>query len=76
VGRKKEAREMLETVPLDVTWQKPALERLVAMAWWPSDAKRSSQMETLWRQTTGSAAPKGALDVLEEVSRKMDKPTL
>ncbi|MDE2141375.1 MAG: tetratricopeptide repeat protein [Elusimicrobia bacterium] len=75
VGRKKEAREMLESVPLDVTWQKPALERLVAMAWWPSDPKRSSQMEKLWQATTGSAAPKGALDVLEEVSRKMDEPS-
>ena len=73
VGRKKEAREMLETVPLDVAWQKPALERMVAMAWWPSDPARSAQMEKLWRATMGSAAPKGALDVLEEVSRKMDE---
>lgn len=74
VGRKKEAREMLESVPLEAPWQKPALERLVAMSWWPADKTRSRQMETLWQTTMGSAAPKGALDVLEEVSRKMDEP--
>lgn len=73
VGRKAEAREMLESVPLDVPWQKPALERLVATAWWPSDAKRGAQMENLWRATMGSAAPKNALDVMEEASRKMDE---
>lgn len=75
VGRKKEAREMLESVPLEASWQKPALERLVAMSWWPADPARGRQMETLWRVTMGSAAPKGALDVLEEVSRKMDEPS-
>jgi tetratricopeptide (TPR) repeat protein len=75
LGRKKEAREMLESVPLDATWQKPALERLIAMSWWPSDPERSRQMETLWRSVMGSAAPRGALDVLEEVSRKMDEPS-
>lgn len=73
VGRKKEAREMLESVPLDAPWQKPALERLVALAWWPSDKTRSLQMEKLWQAVTGGAAPKGALDVLEEVSRRMDE---
>jgi len=73
VGRKDEARAMLESVPLDAPWQKPALERLVALAWWPSDEARSRQMETLWQRTMGTAAPKGALDVLAEVSRRMDE---
>lgn len=73
VGRKKEARELLESVPLDAPWQKPALERLVAMSWWPSDPERSRAMETLWRRAMGSAAPKGALDVMEEVSRKLEE---
>lgn len=74
VGRKDEARAMLESVPLDAPWQKPALERLVALAWWPSDEARSRQMETLWQKTMGTAAPKGALDVMAEVSRKLEEP--
>lgn len=75
VGRKKEAREMLESVPLEAPWQKPALERLVALAWWPSDPERSGRMEKLWQATMGSAAPKGALDVMEEVSKRMEEPS-
>ena len=74
VGRKTEAREVLESVPLDAPWQKPALERLIAMSWWPSDPSRSRQMETLWQAVMGGAVPRGALDVLEEVSRKMEEP--
>ena len=72
VGRKAEAREMLESIPLDAPWQKPALERLVAMSWWPSDAKRSSEMEVVWRKVMGGAPPTGALSMLEEISRKME----
>lgn len=72
VGRKDEARAILESVPLDAPWQKPALERLVALSWWPCDAKRSGEMEVVWRKVMGGAPPKGALDMLEEVSRKMD----
>lgn len=70
LGRREDAREMLESVPLDVPWQKPALERLVAMAWWPRDADKRKQMESLWKSVMGSAPPRGALDILEEVSRK------
>lgn len=72
LGRKKDAREMLEAVPLDVAWQKPALERMVAMAWWPQDADKRKQMESLWRSVMGGAPGRGAMDVLEEVSRKME----
>ena len=72
LGRKKDAREMLETVPLDVSWQKPALERMVAMAWWPQDAEKRRQLESLWQNATGGASGRGAMDVLEEVSRKME----
>jgi Flp pilus assembly protein TadD len=72
LGRKKDAREMLEAVPLDVAWQKPALERMVAMAWWPQDAEKRRQMESLWKGVTAGAASRGALDVLEEVSRRME----
>ena len=72
LGRKKDAREMLETVPLDVAWQKPALERMVAMAWWPQDAEKRKQMESLWKSVMGGAPGRGAMDVLEEVSRKME----
>jgi protein O-GlcNAc transferase len=73
LGRKKEAREMLESVPLDAPWQKPALERLIAMSWWPSDPARGREMEALWRRVMGGAPPRGTLDVLEEVSRKMEE---
>jgi tetratricopeptide (TPR) repeat protein len=73
VGRKKEALEVLESIPLDAPWQKPALERMIAMSWWPSDPSRSRQMESLWQKVMGGAAPRGALDVLEEVSRKMEE---
>ena len=72
LGRKKDSREMLETVPLNVAWQKPALERMVAMAWWPQDAEKRRQMETLWKGVTGGVVARGAMDVLEEVSRKME----
>jgi tetratricopeptide (TPR) repeat protein len=74
LGRKAEAKEMLESVPLDAPWQKPALERLVALAWWPTDAARRRDMEALWRRVMGGASSHGALDVLEEVSRRMDQP--
>lgn len=72
LGRKKDAREILESVPLDVPWQKPALERMVAMAWWPQDAAKRAQMETLWQTVTGASAPRGALSILEEVSKKFE----
>ena len=72
LGRKKDAREMLESVPLNVSWQKAALERMVAMAWWPQDAERRRQMESLWKSVMGGAPGRGAMDVLEEVSRKME----
>jgi tetratricopeptide (TPR) repeat protein len=72
LGRKAEAKEMLESVPLDAPWQKPALERLVALAWWPTDAARRREMEALWRRVMGGAASGGALDVIEEVSRRME----
>lgn len=48
-GRKEEAKAMLESVPLEAPWQKPALERLIAMAWWPSDPERSRALEAAWR---------------------------
>ncbi len=47
--RKPEARALLEAVPLDAPWQKPALERLIAMAWWPADPERSRGLELAWR---------------------------
>lgn len=72
VGRKKDACEMLQSVPLDVPWQKPALERLVAMVWWPQDAEKRKQMESLWNSAMGGVPPRGVRDILEEVSRKMD----
>lgn len=75
LGRKAEAKEMLESVPLDASWQKPALERLVALSWWPSDGGRSREMEALWRRTMGGAPAKGAQEVLEEVSRRLGDPS-
>jgi|GEM_PF-1789459 len=75
MGRKAEAKEMLESVPLDAPWQKPALERLVALAWWPTDAGRRSDMETLWRRVMGGSPPAGVLEVLDEVSRRMEEPS-
>jgi tetratricopeptide (TPR) repeat protein len=72
LGRKKDAREMLESVPLNVSWQRPALERMVAMAWWPQDAEKRREMESLWKSVMGGAPGRGAMDVLEEVSRKME----
>ncbi len=75
VGRKDEARAMLQSVPLDAPWQKPALERLVAMAWWPSEGSKSREMEELWARTMGNVAPNNARDVMAEVSRKMDGPS-
>ncbi|MBI4062208.1 MAG: tetratricopeptide repeat protein [Elusimicrobia bacterium] len=71
LGRRKDAREMLEAVPLDVSWQKPALERMVAMAWWPQDPEKRRRMESLWRSVVGGTPGRGAMDMLEEVSRKM-----
>lgn len=76
MGRKNDARTILEEVPLDVPWQKPALERMVAMAWWPKEPERKRQMETLWRDVMGGAPRAGGvMDVLEEVSRKMETPS-
>lgn len=73
MGRKDDARATLEAVPLDVPWQKPALERLVALAWWPKDPEKKRQLETLWRTVMGGAPrPGGMLDVLEELSRRLD----
>ncbi|MDE2490454.1 MAG: tetratricopeptide repeat protein [Elusimicrobia bacterium] len=72
-GRRVEAKAMLESVPLDASWQKPALERLVALSWWPSDAERSRALEVLWRRVVGGAPPVGALEALAEASRKMEE---
>ena len=73
MGRKSDARGILEKVPLNVPWQKPALERMVAMAWWPKDPERKIQMEALWRDVMGGAPRAGGvMDVLEEVCRKME----
>ncbi len=73
-GRKAEAKAMLESVPLDAPWQKPALERLVALSWWPAGGERSRQMETLWRRVMGGVAQAGAQDMMAEVSRRMEEP--
>lgn len=75
LGRKDEAKAMLESVPLDAPWQKPALERLVALAWWPTDTERRKEMESLWRRVMGDAPSRGACDVLEEVSRRLERPS-
>jgi tetratricopeptide (TPR) repeat protein len=75
VGRKADAREMLESVPLDAPWQKPALERLIAVSWWPSDAERGARLEALWRTVVAGAAASAASDAMEEVSRRMDGPS-
>jgi Flp pilus assembly protein TadD len=72
VGRKEEAKVLLESIPLEAPWQKPALERLVAMCWWPSDPERIRAMEVVWRKVMGGAPPTGTLGMLEEFSRKMD----
>lgn len=71
MGRKAEARAALEAVPLDAEWQKPALERLVAMAWWPGDPERKKAMESLWAKAAGRGSGAG-LELLEEVGRKLD----
>ena len=72
VGRKTEALLMLESIPLDAPWQKPALERMIAMSWWPSDAKRGARIETLWRTVMGGGSARGARDAMEEASRRME----
>lgn len=72
LGRKSEAKEMLESVPLDAPWQKPALERLVALGWWPKEPERARKLEDLWSRVMGGAPPASALAVLEEVSRKLE----
>lgn len=74
LGRKAEAREMLESVPLDAPWQKPALERLVALAWWPADAERGRALEALWRRVMGGAPATGVRELMEEASRRMERP--
>lgn len=53
-GFKDESRAVLEAIPLDAPWQKAALERLVAMAWWPSDPARSAAMEEAWRKASAT----------------------
>jgi protein O-GlcNAc transferase len=72
LGRKDEARATLQTVPLEAEWQRPALERLVALSWWPTEPEKRQKMETLWRRVTGAAPPTGVLGILEEVSRRLD----
>ncbi len=73
MGRKAQAKEMLESVPLDAPWQKPALERLVALAWWPTDPQRRRDLEALWRRVVGGA-PAAARDLIEEASRRLERP--
>lgn len=55
LGRRDEARAALEAVPLDAPWQRAALERMVALGWWPKDADRARVFETLWRESAGRA---------------------
>lgn len=73
MGRREEATRMLDSIPLDAPWQKPALERLVAMSWWPDDPARGRAIEELWRRVVGGTLPSQALQVLEEVSRPLDE---
>lgn len=49
LGRREEARTALEAVPLDAPWQRAALERLVALGWWPKEPERARAFEALWR---------------------------
>jgi len=72
VGRKAEAKALLEAIPLEAPWQKPALERMVAMSWWPSDPERSRAMEVVWQKVMGTSHATGAQALLDEMSRKMD----
>ena len=69
--RRKDAREMLESIPFDASWQKPALERLVALAGWPAADARGRSLEALWRRVMDGGVPTKASDLLEEVSRNM-----
>jgi tetratricopeptide (TPR) repeat protein len=69
LGRKDEAKEALEAVPYDAPWERPALERLVASAWWPSDPEKRAALEGLWRRVMDGAS---GTDFLAEVSRKLD----
>lgn len=48
LGRREEARVALEAVPLDAPWQRAALERLVALGWWPKEPERAKAFEALW----------------------------
>ncbi len=56
LGRRDEARTALEAVPLDAPWQRAALERLVALGWWPNEPERAKAFEALWHgETVGRA---------------------
>lgn len=72
VGRREEARAMLESVPLEAPWQKPALERLVALSWWPLEAERGRAMDAAWRNATVGAPSGGTSEILDELSRRME----
>lgn len=70
LDRKQEAREVLDRVPLDVTWHRLALERLVGMS--PEEQPKRRAMEAMLKRSP-TQRTKGLKAILAQLERDWDK---
>ncbi|MBI4422482.1 MAG: tetratricopeptide repeat protein [Elusimicrobia bacterium] len=72
-GRRKQAKEMLDKVPLDMPWHRLALERLVRMSWRKEDRPKRKLMERMLETAPPPPAKRHGLEAfLTELGQKWD----
>ncbi|MBI5201904.1 MAG: tetratricopeptide repeat protein [Elusimicrobia bacterium] len=68
LDRKQEAREVLERVPLDVTWHRLALERLVTMS--PQEQPKRRKMEQMLQRSPRRAGKTDAQGIIAQLEQR------
>lgn len=70
LDRKQEAREVLDRVPLDVTWHRLALERLASLC--PAELPKRREMEAMLKRSPAQRG-KGLQAMLAQLEKRFDK---
>lgn len=70
LDRKQEARAVLERVPLDVTWHRLALERLVTMS--PQEQPKRRAMEDMLRRSPTRRGARGVAGLIAQIEKGWD----
>jgi tetratricopeptide (TPR) repeat protein len=69
--RKEEAREALDRVPLDVTWHRLALERLVSMC--PEERPKRRTLEAMLRRSPRRTGKRGVAEMMAQLEKRFDQ---